>query len=187
MIAPIDHGAIIGATRQWIDSFVVGLNLCPFAKAVLDGGRVRFVVSEARSSADLLADFRRELDHLVSVSAAEVETTLLIHPLVLEDFLEFNDFLDVAEAAIREQGLEGFVQVASFHPRYQFEDTRPGDVENYTNRSPYPMLHLLRESSIDAVSDDEERLLAIPERNIAVLRELGLAKILELMKGPRTP
>lgn len=139
------------------------------------GARVRFRVSEQRTAAALLADLRTELIDLQAADPQQCETTLLIHPGVLADFIEYNDFLEVCEATISELGLEGDLQVASFHPQYQFAGTQSEDIENYTNRSPYPMLHLLREASIEsaiaAVPDTDE----IYRRNIRTLRELGHA------------
>jgi hypothetical protein len=140
---------------------------------VYRGGRVRFRVSEQRSASALLQDLREELMWLNEADAESCETTLLIHPWVLADFIEYNDFLDVCDATLVELGLEGELQIASFHPQYQFSGTRPDDIENCTNRSPYPMLHLLREASIDraisAVPDTDE----IYRRNIRTLRGLG--------------
>jgi hypothetical protein len=166
---------IIAATRRWLERSVIGLNLCPFAESVYRGGRVRFRVSEQRSASALLQEFRSELTELSAADPLACETALLIHPWVLGDFIEYNDFIGVAEAAIDELGMEGELQVAGFHPRYQFEGTGPDDIENYTNRSPYPMLHLLREASVEravaAVPDTDE----IYRRNIRTLRELGHA------------
>jgi len=166
---------IIAATRRWLERSVIGLNLCPFAESVYRGNRVRFRVSEQRSAAALLDELRSELRELHAADPERCETTLLIHPWVLADFIEYNDFLEVCEAAILEQGLEGVLQVASFHPQYQFAGTKSEDIENYTNRSPYPMLHLLREASVEravaAVPDPDE----IYRRNIRTLRELGHA------------
>ena len=154
---------------------MIGLNLCPFAENPYRGGRVRFHVSEQRSAAGLLQELRAELSMLAAADPKHCETTLLIHPWVLADFIEYNDFLEVCEAAVVELELEGELQVASFHPQYQFAGTQADDVENYTNRSPYPMLHLLREASVEraiaAVGDTEE----IYRRNIRTLRALGIA------------
>jgi hypothetical protein len=171
----ISNDEIIASTRRWLERSVIGLNLCPFAESVYRSGRVRFRVSEQRTAAALLAELRAELTGLQSADPAQCETTLLIHPWVLADFVEYNDFLEVCEATIAELDLEGELQVASFHPRYQFAGTQSEDIENYTNRSPYPMLHLLREASIEraiaAVPDTDE----IYRRNIRTLRELGHA------------
>ena len=169
----MSHEEIVAATRRWLERAVIGLNLCPFAESVYRGGRVRFRVSEQRTASALLEDFRSELVFLHAANPVDCETVLLIHPWVLADFIEYNDFLGVCEAAIAELGLEGELQVASFHPQYQFSGTRPEDVENCTNRSPHPMLHLLRESSIEraiaAMPDTDE----IYRKNIRTLRELG--------------
>ncbi|HTB89775.1 MAG TPA: DUF1415 domain-containing protein [Steroidobacteraceae bacterium] len=166
---------IISATRRWMEKSVIGLNLCPFAENPYRGGRVRFKVSEQRSAAGLLEDLRAELQTLAAADSKDLETTLLIHPWVLADFIEYNDFLEVCDATVAELNLEGELQVASFHPQYQFEGSQPDDIENYTNRSPYPMLHLLREASVEraveAVGDTEE----IYRRNIRTLRALGHA------------
>jgi hypothetical protein len=171
----ISNDEIIASTRRWLERSVIGLNLCPFAESVYRGGRVRFRVSEQRSAAALLEELRTELNGLQAADPLHCETTLLIHPWVLTDFIEYNDFLEVCEATVAELGLEGELQVASFHPRYQFAGTQPDDIENCTNRSPHPMLHLLRESSIEravaAVPDSDE----IYRRNIRTLRGLGHA------------
>jgi hypothetical protein len=158
-----------------MEKSVIGLNLCPFAENPYRGNRVYFTVSEQRSAAGLLEDLRSELQALAAADLAERETTLLIHPWVLADFTEYNDFLEVCDGTVAELNLEGELQVASFHPQYQFAETQPDDIENYTNRSPYPMLHLLREASVEravaAVGDTEE----IYRRNIRTLRALGHA------------
>ena len=171
----ISNDEIIASTRRWLERSVIGLNLCPFAESVYRGGRVRFYVSEQRTAAALLEELRTELNGLQAADPAQRETTLLIHPWVLADFIEYNDFLEVCEATIVELDLEGEIQVASFHPQYQFAGTQSDDIENYTNRSPYPMLHLLREASIEraiaAVPDTDE----IYRRNIRTLRGLGHA------------
>ncbi|MGQ0578297.1 MAG: DUF1415 domain-containing protein [Betaproteobacteria bacterium] len=164
---------IVAATRTWLEKAVIGLNLCPFAKAVHVGNQIRYAVSDAQTSEALLSDLARELQTLAAADLAEVETTLLIHPRVLSDFPDYNDFLDIAEAAVEELGLTGTIQVASFHPQYRFADTEPDAIENYSNRSPYPMLHLLREESVEravAAFPDAGR---IPDRNIETLRRIG--------------
>ena len=171
----ISSDEIIAATRRWLERSVIGLNLCPFAESVYRGDRVRFCVSEQRSASALLEELRTELTDLYAADPLHCETTLLIHPWVLADFIEYNDFLDVCDATIAELGLEGELQVASFHPQYQFAGTQSEDIENFTNRSPFPMLHLLREASIEraiaAVPDTDEIYL----RNIRTLRDLGHA------------
>jgi uncharacterized protein len=164
----------ISATREWVDKAVIGLNLCPFAKAVQAKGQVRYVLSEATDTATLAAELENELRHLVAADPEQTDTTLIIHPQVLNDFLDFNDFLEEADELLERLGLEGTLQVASFHPSYQFAGTDPQDITNYTNRAPYPTLHLLREQSIDraveAFPDAEE----IYERNMQTLQQLGL-------------
>lgn len=165
--------AVIAATRRWIERAVVGLNLCPFARAPYLQQRIRYRVSRARSPEALRDDLADELRFLAAADPDDCETTLLIHPGTLGDFLDFNDFLDEADAIVRAHGLEGTLQVASFHPGYRFADAAADAIENHTNRSPWPTLHLLREDSIarvaDAMADPDE----IYRRNIARLRALG--------------
>jgi uncharacterized protein len=165
---------VLAATRHWLETAVIGLELCPFARAVHTGGLIRYAVSRAETPESLLDDLLRELQTLVEADPAEIETTLLIHPEALTDFLDYNDFLDVAEAAIEDLGLEGVIQIASFHPQYQFAGREPDDIENYTNRSPYPMLQLLRESSVERAVATFPDTAQIFERNIETLRRLGL-------------
>ena len=175
----MDASSVIDATRRWIASIVIGLNLCPFAQRVFDADRIRYVVSDAADESGLLADLARELEELIAAPISAIETTLLIHPLALADFLDYNDFVGAAEQLIANVGLRGTIQIASFHPKYQFAGTDADAVENYTNRSPYPMLHLLREESITAVAEDRKALLEIPRRNMETLKNLGIAKIRE--------
>jgi hypothetical protein len=177
----------IDATRHWLEQAVIGLNLCPFAKAVHLKQQIRWVESAATDEATLLTDFVHELDHLAAVDPETTETTLLIHARVLNDFLVYNDFLDVADAAIERMRLQGVLQVASFHPQYQFAGTDPDDVENLTNRSPFPMLHLLREDSIAAATRAVPDTAAIYERNIATLRRLGRSGWQALMSPRNAP
>lgn len=163
----------LARTRAWVDVAVVGLNLCPFAKAVQNKGQVRYVVSNATDPETLLGELRDEMRLLTTADPEVLDTTLIIHPHVFGDFLDFNDFLAVADAALEELELEGTLQVASFHPHFQFSGTDPDDVTNATNRSPYPTLHLLREDSVDravAAFPDAE---AIFEKNIHTLETLG--------------
>jgi uncharacterized protein len=159
-------------TRRWLERAVIGLNLCPFAASPYRAGRVRFTISRERTAAGLLQDLCTSLADLHGADPKEVETTLLIHPWVLNDFAEYNDFLDACDGTVAQLGLEGELQVASFHPHYQFAGTAPQDVENCTNRSPFPMLHLLREESVAAAVEatDTEQ---ISRRNIRLLREMG--------------
>lgn len=171
----MNNEEVLASMRQWVEKAVIGLNLCPFAKSVYVRNQVRFVVSGARHVDAFLEELDSELDLLAAADPAEIDTTLLIHPTLMPDFLDFNEFTAVAEAAVAEHGLEGVIQVASFHPRFQFAGTEPDDIGNYTNRAPYPTLHLIRESSIAravaAIPDAE----AIFERNIETLNRLGLA------------
>ncbi len=164
---------IVAATRSWLEIAVIGLNLCPFAKAVHAGNRVRFQVSTAHSTEALLSDLAEELQALQAADPQVIETTLLIHPHVLTDFLDYNDFLDLADAAVDALGLAGEIQIASFHPHYRFADTEADDIGNYTNRSPYPMLHLLRQASVDRAVQALPDAAAIYDSNIATMRRLG--------------
>ncbi len=182
----MDKQSAIDDTRHWISTMVIGLNLCPFAARVFDAGKIRYVVTEAMNTKALSKVFADELKLLRSTPITEVETTFLIHPNVLQDFYDYNDFLDVADRMIAEVGLEGAVQIASFHPDYQFAEAEPDAVENYTNRSPHPMLHLLREASVSLAAQDEDEVQAIPPRNIETLRGLGLAKVVALRQRPVT-
>jgi hypothetical protein len=178
----IDPESVIDATRGWIADVVIGLNLCPFARRVFDAGLIRYSVSDATDDLHLIADLHAELTRLLALPRTELETTLLILPHTLPDFRDFNDFVGVAEEHLENRGLTGVVQIASFHPRYQFAGTAADAVENYTNRSPYPMLHLLREDSVTEVADNAEFVAGIPERNIATLRGLGLAAVLSKLR-----
>lgn len=165
--------AVVAAMRQWIEKAVIGLNLCPFAKAVYVKNQVRYVVSRAPHLDGLLEDLDRELDFLAAADPEEIDTTLLIHPALLADFLDFNDFMQLAEAAVGEHGLDGVIQIASFHPAFQFEGTDPDDMGNYTNRAPFPTLHLLREASIERAVAAFPEAGRIYERNIETLEALG--------------
>jgi hypothetical protein len=166
--------AVIAETRAWVDRAVIGLNLCPFAKAVQVKNQIRYAVSDAADAEALLDTLREELRLLADADPAQVETTLLIHPRVLTDFVDFNDFLAAADAALEALGYAGVLQVASFHPQYRFAGTAAGDVTNATNRSPYPTLHLLREESIDRAVAAFPEAKTIYERNIRTLQALGL-------------
>jgi uncharacterized protein len=182
----MDHAIVIDTTRRWIATMVIGLNLCPFARRVFDAETIRYVVSEATDEEALLNELERELKLLVKSPITEVETTLLIHPHVLGNFLDYNDFLDSAEGLIADLGIEGIIQIASFHPDYWFAGTAPDAVENYTNRSPFPMLHLLREESVARVAGNPAELDEIPRRNVETLRMMGRIEILEMLKAIRT-
>ena len=170
--SPVDP---LARTRHWLEQAVIGLNLCPFAKSVHAKGQIRYVLSPATTTEALLAELLAELQFLATAVVEQVDTTLLVHPMVLGDFLDFNDFLAAAEAALEALELDGVLQIASFHPQFQFAGTAPGDMGNCSNRSPYPTLHLLREQSIDravAACPDPE---AIYGRNIETLEALGPA------------
>jgi uncharacterized protein len=164
---------MIADTKNWLERSVIGLNLCPFAKAVHVKNQIRYVVSDATEEEGLLADLLHELQFLYDADEDEIETTIMIHPYVLEDFLDYNDFLDIADAAVSELDLNGEVQVASFHPAYQFANTQYDDVENFSNRAPYPCLHLLRESSVEKAVAAFPDAGKIYEKNIETLRALG--------------
>jgi hypothetical protein len=183
MIKAMDKQTVIDRTRRWISSMVIGLNLCPFAQRVFMADKIRYVVSDAENEQTLLRDLAGELAALASGSIFNVETTLLIHPRALGNFLDYNEFLGRGERLIGELNLRGTIQLASFHPDYQFAGTDPGAVENYTNRSPYPMLHLLREESVSQAANDPNELLEIPRRNSETLRGIGREKILEKLKA----
>ena len=166
---------ILAKTKHWLEAAVIGLNLCPFAKVVYVKNQVRLVVSKARHADDLLDELDRELDLLVATPASEIDTTLLIHPTLFDDFLDFNDFLEIAEGVVEEHGLEGVIQLASFHPKFQFDGTEVDDISNYTNRAPFAILHLLREDSVDRAVEAFPQADAIFDTNIATLEKLGLA------------
>ncbi|HEY5799986.1 MAG TPA: DUF1415 domain-containing protein [Burkholderiaceae bacterium] len=170
---PADQAAL-RITRGWVDKAVIGLNLCPFAKAVQIKGQVRYVLSDANTEEALLADLLHELEVLAEASPDKIDTTLIVHPYVLNDFMAYNDFMDVADAALDERDLVGDIQVASFHPDYEFADSPGGSIDNYTNRSPYPILHLLREESVTRAVDAFPDAADIYEKNIATMRELGV-------------
>ena len=172
MITP-DSATVTDHTRQWLEKAVIGLNLCPFAKAPHVKNLVRISVSQARHLDGFLEDLDRELQLLGDTPADELETTLLVHPTLFPDFDTFNQMLDIADAAVVDNGLEGIVQIAPFHPDFQFEGTNSDDIGNYTNRSPYPSLHLIREDSIAKAAQAFPDASAIFERNIALLEKMG--------------
>ena len=166
---------VLNQTRHWLEKAVIGLNLCPFAKAVYVKNQVRLVVSHARHADDLLEELDHELDLLVATPDSEIDTTLLIHPTLFDDFLDFNDFMEIAEGVLDEHELDGIVQLASFHPKFQFDGTEAGDIGNYTNRAPFAVLHLLREESIARAVHSFPQAEAIFEENIRTLEKLGPA------------
>ena len=177
----------IADTVRWLERAVIGLNLCPFAKAPHVKGQIHYAVSEAKGLEGLRDELIEQLQALAAMPAEERETVLLIVPHMLRDFLDFNDFLDEADGVLQELDMEGEFQIASFHPDFQFADTEPDDITNFTNRSPYPTLHLIREASIDravAAFPDAE---AIFEVNMATLNRLGLQGWQDLNVGPSLP
>ncbi len=177
VLTPFDDAAItadvIASTQRWLERAVIGLNLCPFARAVHARHQVRYAVTAATTAGELLAELTHELDALARAEPEDVETTLLIHPRGLLDFFDFNAFLAQADDAVRRLGHEGSLQIASFHPAYEFADSAPDDITNYTNRSPHPMLHLLREASVDRAVAAFPDAAEIYERNIETMRRLG--------------
>lgn len=173
MQAPLTRDDVIAATRIWLERAVIGLNLCPFAKSVHVKNQVRYVVSEARDVDSLYRELKLELDLLQNSGPEQIDTILLIHPWVLNDFLDYNEFLGIADTTLEELDLIGEIQIASLHPQYQFAGTLPDDISNFTNRSPYPTLHLLRESSIDRAVAAFPDASEIYERNIETMERLG--------------
>lgn len=162
-------------TQNWLEKAVIGLNLCPFAKSVYIKNQIRFKISGAQTEEELLEDLQVEMQLLSEADPEKLDTSLLIHPQVLTDFLRYNDFLELAERALLELQLDGILQIASFHPDYQFAGTEPEDITNFTNRSPYPMLHLLREDSVEKAVATYPNPEEIPEKNMQTLQKLGLA------------
>ena len=179
-----DKNQVLSDTVAWLERAVIGLNLCPFAKSVHVKGQVHYAVSAANSPKALLKDLIDELKGLVAIDAKERDTTLLIAPDCLHDFLDFNDFLARADRALVKLGLDGVLQIASLHPKYQFADTEANDITNFTNRAPYPTLHLLREDSIDRAVAAFPSPQAIFEANMQSLQDLGLAGWASLNVGP---
>ena len=165
--------AIITATRDWVERAVIGLNLCPFAKSVFVKKQVRYALTAASTADELLAELEAELTRLANTDAAELDTTLLIHPLAMTDFLDYHFFLAEVDALNRNLGFDGVFQIASLHPQYEFAGSEPDDIANFTNRSPYPTLHLLRESSIDRAVAAFPDAADIFERNIETMERLG--------------
>lgn len=182
-MSPLDE------TRLWLEQAVIGLNLCPFAKAVHGKGQIRWVESSATQPRELLEHLVAELKALDAADPEAVDTTMLVHPQALQDFLDFNDFLDVAEGALEDLGLVGTLQIAAFHPQFQFEGTEPDDPGNLSNRAPHPTLHLLREDSIERAVAAFPEAETVYERNIATLRALTPAQWRAVFgaRAPRTP
>ncbi|WP_175831625.1 DUF1415 domain-containing protein [Burkholderia cepacia] len=181
---PESHDDILAATRHWLARAVIGLNLCPFAKSVYVKEQVRYAISEATTLEDALAELETELRALDAADPQQVDTTLLIFPHAFADFVDYNDALFFADRLVRHLRLDGVLQIASFHPHYRFEGSEPDDIENYTNRAPYPILHLLREDSIARAVDAFPDASAIYERNQETLRRLGHDGWREWMRRP---
>ena len=178
---------VIEDTVRWLEGAVIGLNLCPFAKGVHVKGQIHYVVSTATDAEGVAEDLHRELEALAEANPEARDTTLLVLPRALHDFLDFNDFLEVADAMVEELDLGGILQVASFHPQFQFDGTDVDDVTNCTNRTPNPTLHLLREDSIDKAVEVFPEAETIYERNMETLEKIGIEGWLDLDVGPRCP
>jgi hypothetical protein len=172
-----EPAAVEAAVRAWLETFVIGLNLCPFARPLLDNPSLHIAICESPGNSENQRAFLEELDHLQACTEAEVATTLLVFPRALEDFEAYLDFIDQCQRLLSAAGLEGVVQLASFHPDYLFAGEAPDDPSHYSNRSPYPMIHLLREDMLSRVLDDQADPDQIPERNIQTLRDLGLPEL----------
>jgi uncharacterized protein len=174
-----EHQKIIAETRYWVETIVTGLNLCPFARRELLNNRVLFTPSDAVTQEQLLIDLQMSLLALADNPA--IETTLLIHPHVLQSFDDYNQFLDIADALLCDMDMEGVYQIASFHPDYQFAETEAEDARNYSNKSPYPMLHLLSEESLESAIATSPDVHLIPEHNQALLDRMGVLKLQKLL------
>ena len=185
--AACDDNVVVADMVRWLERAVIGLNLCPFAKSVHVKDQIHYVVSHATDARELLQDLAAELEALAEASPEKRDTTLLIAPLAMPDFLDFNDFLELADELVESMDLAGILQVASFHPHFQFEGTLADDVTNCTNRAPYPTLHLLREESIDRAVEVFPEAQEIFERNIELLEHLGAAGWADLDVGPHWP
>ena len=183
---PFD-AAVTSAMRAWLERAVIGLNLCPFAKAVHVRGQIHYAVSRAQTTAALAEELTRELQTLVTLDPDVRDTTLLMAPHCLGEFMEFNDFLGRADQILIDLQLDGVIQIASFHPDFQFSNTVADDISNYTNRAPYPTLHLLREASVDRAVAAFPQAESIFERNIQTMEELGHAGWAELGLGRASP
>lgn len=173
----------VEVTERWIRRFVVGWNMCPFAGPVVKKQLHRVRYTEATTEDELFREFLVDLETLYTSTPEALETSMLVHPHVLQDFLDYNDFIGVAEAGIARVGLEGIIQVASFHPGYLFAEVDPGDISHYTNRSPYPMLHLIREESVSKAVAGYPDIEEVAPRNIARLKAEGFEKLRALLDG----
>lgn len=181
----MEASEVIARTRQWVEKIVIGLNVCPFAAPVVNAGRLRITVTAAETPEQLMQDLLAEFDLLLDTPSSETDTTLLIHPYVLSDFEDYLDFVAEAEEIMDESSISDEFQIATFHPDYHFEDEVEGDPASYTNRSPFPMLHILREASLSEVIDLHPDTDRIPEENVAKFRAMGIDKILDLLEGIR--
>ena len=173
---------IIQQTKNWLNNFVIHYNICPFAKKVYIQNQIGYTVGESENEETLLHQLAQEMRLLNRIPASEIDTSLFIIPNALTDFYDFLDFVELAELILAELNLEGVLQIATFHPKYQFAGTEKEDVENFTNRSPYPMLHLIREDSMEQALKNYPNPEEIPNRNIALMNKLGSIFLLELMK-----
>ncbi len=174
-ISETQQNQIAADTRRWVETFVIGLNLCPFAKRELVQERIRIEVTDAPSAMDLLPVLESELGRIVADDT--IGTSLLVHPAALTEFYAYLDFLEVADQVLVDLDLEGEIQIASFHPDYQFAGTDPDDASNFTNRSPYPMLHLIREVDVERAAEAHPNVEGIPARNIALMNEMGIERL----------
>ncbi|MFV9473102.1 DUF1415 domain-containing protein [Advenella sp. RU8] len=185
-IQPSEETAILEKTKKWVENAVIGLNLCPFAKSVYVKNQVRMVVTGAETVKELHQVLAKECTNLIDTDPEVLDTCLLVVPHVFEDFYDFNDFLDIAELTLEELELVGELQIASFHPDYQFADTEPDDISNYTNRSPYPVLHLIRESSLDKATQQYPDASAIFDSNIEKVTRLGVEGWKKLLEDDKS-
>ncbi len=176
-----ENDIVIKITQDWIEAFVLGLNLCPFARHPYRAGKIKYAVFEGDNLELLTELLVNELEYLDITPASVCETTLIILKEALPEFLDFLDYLEVAEYVVEQIKFEGIFQIASFHPDYQFEDTLPSDVENYTNRSPYPILHILREDSVERSIEAFPEVGDIPAQNIDTMNKLGSEKIKKML------
>lgn len=170
---PAEEAEVTAATRRWLERAVIGLNLCPFAKSVHVKKQVRYAITGAETADELLAELAHEFELLTNTDPKQLDTTLLVHPKAMVDFLDYHFFVQEAEALLRNEGYEGTYQIASLHPQYEFAGSEPDDIENYTNRSPYPTLHLLRSTSIDRAVAAFPNAEDIYERNMETMRRIG--------------
>ena len=182
-IQPSEETVILEKTKKWVEKAVIGLNLCPFAKSVYVKNQVLIVVTGAETVKELQQILVKECENLIETDPEVLDTCLLVVPYVFEDFYDFNDFLDIAELTLEEIELVGELQIASFHPDYQFADTEADDISNYTNRSPYPILHLIRESSLDKATQQYPDASAIFDSNIEKVTQLGPDGWKKLLEG----